>query len=283
MARPRKILPEKRSHISGQDRVDLDGRYFYLGPCGSIEAQTRYETLLGLDLSNGRKIPKEEPTHQAETVIKVAHVAAEYRRLIEQRIKKMFKHAMSRELIPLEVYSHLETLDPLSYGQTTAKEYKQRMPVSIAIVNATAKFLSPQAKAIITLQAATGMRPSEIFEMRPCDIDRSGNEWFYRPTHHKTADHGVTKAVPIVGAAKTALMPFLLRPAVAFCFSPAESARGIVTSERLTERRPRSRATASAPTAKQTQSACRRSRLQEGDCEVSCTFAKPVGQKRMLS
>ncbi len=102
------------------------------------------------------------------------------------RIKKMFRHAASRELVPLSVFALLDTLDPLAYGQTTAPEYRQRKPVSIAAVRATSTFLSPQAKAIIALLAATGMRPSEIFEMRPGDIDRTGDEWFYRPEHHKT-------------------------------------------------------------------------------------------------
>lgn len=61
--------------------------------------------------------------------------------------------------------------------------------------------------------------------MRPCDIDRSGNEWMYRPESHKTEHHGISKAVPIIGAAKEALTPFLLRADDAYCFSPAESAQ----------------------------------------------------------
>jgi integrase len=140
-------------------------------------------------------------------------------------IVRVFKHAVSRELIDLDVLQRLETLAPLKRGQTNAPEYKVRQPVDLATVERTAKFLSPQAKAIIVLQVATGMRPKEIFEIRPCDIDRSGPEWFYRPERHKTEHHGVVRAVPIVGAAREALTPFLLRDSNAYCFSPAESAQ----------------------------------------------------------
>ncbi len=77
---------------SGQDRVYLDGRHYYLGQSGSTEAQTRYDTLVGTYLSNGRKMPADEPTHQAETAITVAHVAAEYRRLIDQRPKQLSRY-----------------------------------------------------------------------------------------------------------------------------------------------------------------------------------------------
>ena len=37
MPRPKKLVPEKTYHVSGQDRVYLDGRYYYLGPSGTPE------------------------------------------------------------------------------------------------------------------------------------------------------------------------------------------------------------------------------------------------------
>lgn len=276
--RPRSI-PEMRYHVSGQSRVYLDGKYYYLGEHGTPESQARYDTLVAQYLASGRKMPDAEPTHKGEHAITVGNIAAEYRRLIDQRPKqlnryrhlctlledeygddpadkfgplklaelrelfvatgnarktvneyarrvvRMFKHAVSRELIPFDVYKKLDTLEPLEYGQTTAREYKQRKPADIEAVRGAAKFLSPQAKAIITLMVSTAMRPGEVFDIRPCDIDRSGDHWFYRPSHHKTAGHGVVKSVPIVGAARETLTPFLLRPDGDYCFSPAESAQ----------------------------------------------------------
>lgn len=279
MPRTKRSVPEMKYHVSGQARIFLDGRYFYLGPYGSTEAQARYDTLVAEYLRNGRKVPQETPTRQLESQVTVANVTAEYRREIDSRptqlgryrqlctlledeygdlpadefgprrladvrellvatgnarktvneyvgvIVRIFKHAVSRELIDILVLQRLETLAPLKRGQTKAKEYKIRQPVDLERVKRTAEYLSPQAKAIIILQTATGMRPSEIFAMRPRDIDRSGPEWFYRPESHKTESHGVVRGVPIVGDAREALTPFLLRDSNAYCFSPAESAQ----------------------------------------------------------
>jgi len=117
-------------------------------------------------------------------------------------ICRIFKHSVSRELIEFSVFQRLETLEPLRQGQTKAKETKPRTAVPLETVRATARHLSPTVKAMVMVQVATGMRPSEVFRMRPMDIDRSGREWMYRPDSHKTAHHGVIKAVPIVGDAR---------------------------------------------------------------------------------
>jgi integrase len=79
---------------------------------------------------------------------------------------------------------------------------------------------------MVRIQAATGMRPSEVCKMRPCDIDKSRQDaWIYRLENHKTAHHGIVKAVPIVGDARLALEPYLNRASNAYCFSPAEAAQ----------------------------------------------------------
>lgn len=140
-----------------------------------------------------------------------------------RQIVRVFRHAVSRELISVDVVARLQTLEPLRKGHTKAKESKPRMPVGIEAVRATAKELTPIVKAMIRLQVATGMRPGEVCNLRPCDIDRTGLEWFYRPSDHKTAQHGVIKAVPIIGDAREALTPYLFRDANSFCFSPRES------------------------------------------------------------
>ncbi|MCR9209712.1 MAG: site-specific integrase [bacterium] len=139
-------------------------------------------------------------------------------------ICQIFKHAVARELIDINVLLRLETLEPLKQGQTKAKEPTPRKPVPLDAVRETARLLSPTVKAMVMVQVATGMRPSEVCKMRPMDIDQSGEEWIYRPESHKTAHHGVIKAVPIVGDARLAIQPFLVRQADQYLFSPIESA-----------------------------------------------------------
>lgn len=150
-------------------------------------------------------------------------VSGNCRRYVNRQTRNVtliFKYGVSRELVAPDRLVALESLEPLRYGQTKAKESTPVTAVDIEAVRLTAIHLSPIIKAMVRIQAATGMRPSEVCKMRPCDIDKSGPEWFYRPPDHKTAHRGKAKGVPIVGDAKLALIPYLKRAPEAFCFSP---------------------------------------------------------------
>lgn len=138
-------------------------------------------------------------------------------------VVSIFRYALSRELIESGTLVKLQSLDPLRHGQTHARESTQTIPANIDDVRKTAAYLSPPLKAMVRVQASTGMRPSELVAMRPMDIDRSGAVWIYRPKKHKTSHRGKSKAVPITGDARKALLPFLLRAADEYCFSPIES------------------------------------------------------------
>ena len=59
--------------------------------------------------------------------------------------------------------------------------------------------------------------------MRPCDVDRSGDVWVYRPQSHKTAHHGHSRAVMIGPKAQAVLLRYLARDAEANCFRPCDS------------------------------------------------------------
>jgi integrase len=150
----------------------------------------------------------------------------------------IFRHGVSCELVSIDVVHRLKTLEPLRYGQTTASEPKRRKPVSIEHVRATAENLPPVVKAMIRVQVATGMRPIELFRMRPADIDRSGETWIYRPSTHKTERTGKEKLIPLVGDARDAITDYLQREPESFCFSPAES---------MTWRRSKSRSNRQTP------------------------------------
>lgn len=281
MPRQKSPLPAYRYHISGQARVDLDGKTYYLGPHGSTESWARYHALLAEYNANGQRMPVERPVHQAETKLTVRCVTAEFRqqldakyprnpsraghfrnlcrmleeqfgdvavdefgprrlcalrdemvaagncrRYVNSQVRELitiFRYGVSRELVKPETLVALQSLEPLRAGQTTAKESRRVLPVELEHVQKTAPHLSPPVRAMLRLQLATGMRPSEIFSIRPMDIDRSGETWVYRPAAHKTAHRGKLRAVPIIGDAREAVTPFLLRAADAYCFSPIES------------------------------------------------------------
>ncbi len=138
-------------------------------------------------------------------------------------VVRMFKYAVSQEMVKPETWQRLKSVEPLQIGQTEAPETEPIKPVAIEVVRETAKHLSPVLKAMLRVQVATGMRPSEVCKIRPCDIDRSGVVWMFRPAKHKTANRGKRKAVPILGDAREAITDYLNRDAKAYCFSPAES------------------------------------------------------------
>jgi integrase len=180
-----------------------------------------------LELEHGDCVASEFGPRRLEQVRDTLIATGNCRRYVNRlvrAVRQVFRHALSRELIDPLVLVKLESLEPLRHGQTSAPESEPVKPVDLNDVRKTAKYLSPTIKAMLRIQAATGMRPGELCRIRPCDIDRKNNDtWVYRPAKHKTAHRGKSKAVPILGDARAALLPFLERAPDAYCFSPGES------------------------------------------------------------
>lgn len=150
-------------------------------------------------------------------------LARKYVNRLTNCVVKVFKHAVAGELLERGHTEWLRTLEPLLEGQTTAHENDDVQPANLDHVRATAEHLSPVVKSMLRVQIATGMRPKEICMMRPCDIDRSGEVWIYRPSSHKTRWRGKKKIVPIIDDARDAITEYLQRDPEAFLFSPREA------------------------------------------------------------
>lgn len=138
------------------------------------------------------------------------------------RIRLAFKWAVGRELIPVETYQRLATVEGLRKGRSEAREPEPIRPVDDATIEATLPFLSPTLADVVKVQALTGMRPGEVLLMRPRDIDRVSDVWIYTPASHKTAHHGHRRHVPIGPRCQVILSKYLLRASDAYLFSPAE-------------------------------------------------------------
>lgn len=150
-------------------------------------------------------------------------ISRRYVNTLTNLVFRCFKWAVSKQLVKVEVHQGLKTLPPLRKGHTTAREGKTVKPVNIEHVRATAKVLSPVLRAMLRIQLSTGMRPSELCSMRPCDIDRSGPEWLYIPSKHKNENKDKERIIPIIGDARLALEDYMNRAAKSYCFSPKES------------------------------------------------------------
>ncbi len=148
------------------------------------------------------------------------------RKLINQRIgkiKRVFRWAVSEQLVPPSIYQALATVDGLQRGRTDARETEPVGPVGDAVIETTLRFLSPVVADMVRLQRLTGTRPSEVCVIRPCDVDRTGDVWVYHPASHKTEHHGRKRTIFIGPRAQEILLPYLLRDSKAFCFSPADN------------------------------------------------------------
>ncbi|MCA9136903.1 MAG: tyrosine-type recombinase/integrase [Planctomycetales bacterium] len=134
-------------------------------------------------------------------------------------IVRIFKHALSRELIEPGQLVALESLESLKKGE--AKDNPPRKPASLELIHKTLPHLCDDSAAMVRIQLATGCRPSELFTLTPAEVDQSGEVWMIRKTSHKTAHHGKQKVIPIVGDARDAIAPFLLGPENEVCFTNA--------------------------------------------------------------
>jgi integrase len=139
------------------------------------------------------------------------------------RIKRAFKWAVSEELISPTILHGLNAVTGLRRGRSEAREAPPVRPADVAHIQSTIPFLPPPVAAICQLQLLTGMRPSEVLQMRSGEIDRTGAVWVYSPKRHKTQHLGFEKQVPLGPQAQAVLAPFLDREATAYCFTPAES------------------------------------------------------------
>ncbi len=215
MARPKKLAPDYRYHVSGQAVVTFNGTNFYLGPHGTPESEARYRSLVAEYIESGFETPTAN-THQVDEPLLVRDVCAEVMHWVKQHyaddkqqlsrltnlctlleneygttpanefgprklaalrelfiaagncrkyvntqtnnVVRIFKIALSREIIEADVIVRLKSLEPLRQRKTKAPEREKVAPANLDHVSETAKHLSPTVKAMVRIQAATGMR-----------------------------------------------------------------------------------------------------------------------------
>lgn len=145
------------------------------------------------------------------------------RTTINQRIRcirRIFKWAVSEELIPASVLHSLQSVDGLKRGRCNARETEPVRPVPDEYVDAVLPYLCPTVRAMVQLQRHTGMRSGELCQLRTRDLETTGAIWFYRPQQHKTAHHGHQRIISIGPKGQEVLKPFLSTDLESRIFSP---------------------------------------------------------------
>jgi integrase len=139
------------------------------------------------------------------------------------RIVRLFKWAVSEEMVPPSVHQALQTVGGLRRGRVDVRESEPVKPVPDAFVDAIEPYVSRQVWAMVELQRLTGMRPGEVCSMRSADIDTLGRVWTYTPERHKTEHHGRERKIYLGPTAQVILRPWLRTELSAYLFSPAEA------------------------------------------------------------
>ena len=140
-------------------------------------------------------------------------------------IRRVFRRAVAKQLLPPAVLQALEALPGLRKGRTTAKEPEPVRPVAPEVVETTLPFLQPVVQDMVSFERLTGCRPSEACSLRPCDVDTTTDIWLYRPQSHKCEHHDIVRVICIGPKAQCILRPYLLRDKATYCFVPADSER----------------------------------------------------------
>ena len=141
------------------------------------------------------------------------------------RVRRIFKWAVAEELVPPSVSEGLRAVRELAKGRTTARERPPVRPPERKAVAAALRSAPRPVAAMIRLQMLTGMRPGEVVQMRPCDIDRTDQEevWLYRPARHKNEWRGKERTIPLGPRAQRIVARFLTRGSLDPLFSPREA------------------------------------------------------------
>jgi integrase len=141
------------------------------------------------------------------------------------RIRRCFKWAVENELVRPDIHHGLMAVSGLRKGRSDARDPDPVQPIDDVTVQATLPHVQAVVADMIRLQRLTGCRPEDVCNIRPCDVDTTGDVWLYRPATHKMEHHSRERTVAIGPKAQNILRPYLLRDKEAYCFAPTDSER----------------------------------------------------------
>ncbi|MGY8747410.1 MAG: hypothetical protein ACKVHR_05050, partial [Pirellulales bacterium] len=154
-----------------------------------------------------------------QTMVQAGLVKSTIKRRVNH-VVAMYQRGVSIELIDVTLYQRLKALSPLVEPTRPSKKIP---PVKLDVVRATQNELTPTVGDMVELQLLSGMRPGEVCNLRPVDIDQSKDVWIYTPMTHKTEHHGKNRAIAIGYRAQALLKPYLNREETRFCFEPNQA------------------------------------------------------------
>jgi integrase len=215
----------------------------YRRPDGSVTDQVAEFTNAGKPLHKlyGHTPAADFGPLALETIRRAYIDAGNCRTLINNRIgkiKRIFKWAVSKQLIPVTTYTALTTVAGLEQGRTDARESVPVGPVDDALVDATLPHLNRHVAGLIQFQRFTGCRPGEATALRRSDIDMSGDVWFFKPLQHKTRHKRKSRVIAIGPKAQALLKEFFTDNPADYLFSPRLAAEEFRAERKVNRKTP---------------------------------------------
>ena len=111
-------------------------------------------------------------------------------------IRRVFKWATLVDLVTSAMSYELSLIPPLRQGDRRCRENKKRTDVPDQHIKAVKPYLKPMYADMLGLQEMTGMRPSEVCNIKAGEINTQwdGVNWLYQPEIHKTAGKNIARA-----------------------------------------------------------------------------------------
>jgi len=155
-------------------------------------------------------------------------------------IRQVFGWGVENEMVQETVYRALMTVKRLEPGKTAAPDRPPIPQVCLDDVLKTIKHCHKTLADMIRVQLLGGMRPNEVCQMRPSDIDCSDDIWVYTPHEYKTQHHKKSyRTIPIIPECQAILMPYLMereKNPESYIFSPHEAVK-LIRMERQQNRK----------------------------------------------
>ena len=139
------------------------------------------------------------------------------------RIKRMVHWGAQQEIVPPEVYEKVKLFEIPRSTRKQARETAPVQPVPWTVVRATLAHLHSPIDTMVQVQFWCGMRPQDVCNLRPEDIERSGDVWMYEPHEHKNTHRGLGLMKAIPPSIQRLLSPFLSVPRDQYLFRPDQA------------------------------------------------------------
>jgi integrase len=129
------------------------------------------------------------------------------------RVRRVWKWAASKKMVPASTYAGLMTLAPLLKNRSSAREAKGVAAVALDRIKAVLPHLPGPVAAMVEIQTLTGCRVGEVLSMRGVDVHQDCDPWEFRPSRHKNdfREDAMARVIPLGPRARAIVAEHLAR------------------------------------------------------------------------